>query len=67
MFKRVFYKLTSFKNLLAVWAVVLVTYIVVNNRVDFNNVSMTLVGVIVAYFPVNLIQKRNSQQTKDPS
>lgn len=58
MTKRVLLKLTSWKNLLTLWAVVLITFIVLGNKVDFNNVAMLLTSIPLIYFPINVFQKR---------
>lgn len=57
IFKRILLKLTSFKNLIVSWAIFIVTFIVAENRVDFNNVAMAAFAVIVAYLPANILQK----------
>lgn len=50
-------KLSSFKNILVIWAVAIITYIVMANKVDFNNIAMMLCGAVIVYFPVNVKQK----------
>ena len=62
MIKRIFTKLTSFKNILTLWSVGMITYIVSANRVDWNNVSMALVAIPLSYFAVNIIQKKIKEE-----
>lgn len=50
-------KLSSVKNLLVLWAVLFITYIVVFDKQAFNNVAMMLTGAVIVYFPVNVKQK----------
>lgn len=50
-------KLKSFKNLLVLWAVFLITYIVVKGKQEFLSVAMLLAGAVIVYFPVNVKQK----------
>lgn len=65
MLKRILLKLTSFKNILVLWSVFIVTFIVTKNRVDFNNVCMALVGVVIAYLPINTWQKVVDNSSKE--
>lgn len=55
--KTLFRKLKSFKNLLVLWAVFLITYIVVADKQEFLSVAMLLAGAVIVYFPVNVKQK----------
>lgn len=55
--KTLFRKLKSLKNLLVLWAVFLITYIVVANKQEFLSVAMLLAGAVIVYFPVNVKQK----------
>lgn len=55
--KILFRKLKSFKNLLVLWAVVLITYIIVADKQEFLSVAMLLAGAVIVYFPVNVKQK----------
>ena len=50
-------KLKSFKNLLVLWAVFIITYIVVAGKQEFLSVAMLLAGAVIVYFPVNVKQK----------
>lgn len=59
MWKRLLLKLTSVKTWLLIWATALIAYIVIKDKVAFNNLTMLLAGIIISYFPVNLIEKRN--------
>lgn len=55
--KTLFRKLKSFKNLLVLWAVLLITHIVVADKQEFLSVAMLLAGAVIIYFPVNVKQK----------
>lgn len=61
-------KLKSFKNLLVLWAVFIITYIVIKGKQEFLSVAMLLAGAVIVYFPVNVKQKEilsNSNKDKD--
>lgn len=58
-------KLKSLKNLLVLWAVVLITYIVVADKQEFLSVAMLLAGAVIVYFPVNVKQKEILSNNKN--
>lgn len=51
-------KLKSIKNLLVIWAVVLISFIVFANRQEFIQLATVLSGAVIVYFPVNVQQKK---------
>lgn len=64
---RVLVKMTSFKNLLVLWAIAMITYIVMADKASFNNVAMLLAGVVITYLPVNVYQKKNQTRIGENS
>lgn len=58
-------KLKSLKNLLVLWAVALITYIVVAGKQEFLSVAMLLAGAVIVYFPVNVKQKEILSNNKN--
>lgn len=65
MLKRILLKITSVKNLLLFWSIFLITYIVMKNRVDFNNLAMFLIAVPIAYLPANILAKLKNNKTEE--
>lgn len=51
-------KLKSVKNIIVAWAAILITYIVVANKVDFTQLAVILAAIPVAYIPSNVYQKK---------
>ena len=51
-------KLKSVKTWIVVWAVGLITYIVVAGKVDFLTLATLLATIPLAYLPVNAYQKK---------
>lgn len=51
-------KLKSIKNLLVIWAVILISFIVFANRQEFIQLATVLSGAVIVYFPVNVQQKK---------
>ena len=51
-------KLTSVKFWVTMWAMVMVTFIVITNKTDFLNIAQWLCGVPLAYLGVNVWQKK---------
>ena len=52
--KNVLRKLGSVKVWIALWSMILITYIVMQNREAFNNLAMLAVGPIIAYLGANV-------------
>ena len=51
-------KLKSVKTWIVMWAVGLITYIVVAGKVDFLTLATLLATIPLAYLPVNAYQKK---------
>lgn len=51
-------KLKSVKLWVTVWAIGMVTYIVVANRTEFNQIAQWLCAVPLAYIGANVAQKK---------
>jgi hypothetical protein len=51
-------KLKSVKVWITIWAIALITYIVVANRVDFLQLAHLLATIPMIYLPVNTWQKK---------
>ena len=51
-------KVKSVKVLITIWAIGLITYIVIANRVDFINLAHLLASIPMIYLPVNVWQKK---------
>ncbi len=51
-------KLTSAKLWVTIWAVVMVTFIVIADRKDFTTIAQWLCGVPLAYIGANVWQKK---------
>lgn len=51
-------KLKSVKLWVTIWAVGMVTYIVVANRTEFNQIAQWLCAVPLAYIGANVAQKK---------
>jgi amino acid permease len=51
-------KLKSAKLWVTIWAVIMVTYIVVANRSEFNQIAQWLCAVPLAYIGANVYQKK---------
>lgn len=51
-------KLTSAKLWVTIWAVAMVSYIVLANRVAFTTIAQWLCGVPLAYIGANVYQKK---------
>ena len=49
-------KLKSIKNILLIWLVFMITYIVFSNKLDFISLAQNLALAVLAYFPVNVAQ-----------
>lgn len=63
--KRIALKLTSVKNQLTYWSCFLITYIVVENKVDFYGIALALCGIALSYFAVSEIQKHIERKKGD--
>ena len=51
-------KLKSVKTWVVVWALGLITYIVIADKVDFIQLAVLLATIPLAYVPVNVWQKK---------
>lgn len=51
-------KLTSVKVIITLWAMVVITYIVIFNRVEFLQLATFLSSIPLAFIPANVIQKK---------
>lgn len=51
-------KLKSIKNILVMWAIGLITYIVITDKQEFLQLATILAGAVIVYFPVNVKQKQ---------
>lgn len=51
-------KLKSVKTLIVIWAVAMITYIIIADRAGFYGIAERLVFVPLAYIPVNVAQKK---------
>jgi hypothetical protein len=52
--RNVFRKLGSVKVWIALWSMILISYIVLKDRSSFNNLAMLAVGPIIAYLGANV-------------
>jgi hypothetical protein len=52
--KNVIKKLGSVKVWIALWSMLLITYIVIKDRASFNNLAQLAIGPIVAYLAANV-------------
>lgn len=57
-------KLKSVKNIVVMWAVALITYIVVAGKADFIPVAQMLGAIPAAYIPCNVWQKKKLEGEK---
>lgn len=55
--KQVHNKLKSAKLWIAVWACLLITFIVAFDRTDFMQLALVLTAIPIAYAPINVWQK----------
>jgi uncharacterized membrane protein (DUF441 family) len=51
-------KFTSVKTWIALWSMVIITYITLKGAADFNNLAMLLTGPIVGYLAANVWQDK---------
>jgi hypothetical protein len=51
-------KLLSIKVWIALWSLFLISYVVVNNLGDFNNLAMALVVPVIGYLGANVWQDK---------
>lgn len=51
-------KFKSVKTWIVIWAIGLITYIVVSGKVDFLTLATLLATIPLAYLPVNAYQKK---------
>jgi hypothetical protein len=51
-------KLTSVKTWIVVWALLLITYIVIMEEVQFLQLATLLATIPLAYIPSNVLQKK---------
>ena len=51
-------KLKSVKTWVVIWALGLITYIVIADKVDFIQLAVLLATIPLAYVPVNVWQKK---------
>lgn len=51
-------KLLSAKLWVTIWSIVMVTFIVMANRTEFNNIAQWLCSVPLAYIGANVLQKK---------
>lgn len=51
-------KLKSVKTWIVIWAVALITYIVIAGKVDFLSLATLLATIPLAYIPSNVYQKK---------
>jgi hypothetical protein len=51
-------KLKSVKNLIVAWALGLITYIVIADKVNFLQLAILLATIPLAYIPSNVYQKK---------
>lgn len=51
-------KLLSIKTWVTFWAIGLITYIVIANRIDFMHLAELLSAIPFAYIPLNVLQKK---------
>jgi hypothetical protein len=51
-------KLKSVKTWIVLWALGLITYIVVSGKVDFLQLAILLATIPLAYIPTNVYQKK---------
>ena len=58
-------KLKSSKLWVTIWAVIMVTYIVVANRSEFNQIAQWLCAVPLAYIGANVYQKKIFSDVND--
>ena len=50
-------KLKSVKTLALIWACAFITYVVIADKVDFNNIAFALTAVPISYSYFNIKQK----------
>lgn len=55
-------KLKSVKNWIVIWAVIMITYMVFANRVEWVQMGTLLCAIPLAYIPSNVWQKKILEQ-----
>lgn len=58
-------KLKSVKTWIVVWALGLITYIVVSGKVDFLQLAVLLATIPLAYIPTNVYQKKIEKEQEN--
>lgn len=56
--EKIWRKLGSRKFLLAIWAVIMITYIICADKKDFISIANILSGYIIAYAGINYLGKK---------
>jgi hypothetical protein len=58
-------KLKSVKTWIVLWALGLITYIVVSGKVDFLQLAILLATIPLAYIPTNVYQKKIEKEQEN--
>ena len=58
-------KLKSVKTWVVLWALGLITYIVVSSKVDFLQLAILLATIPLAYIPTNVYQKKIEKEREN--
>lgn len=58
-------KLKSVKTWVVLWALGLITYIVVSSKVDFLQLAILLATIPLAYIPTNVYQKKIEKEQEN--
>lgn len=58
-------KLKSVKTWIVLWALGLITYIVVSGKVDFLQLAVLLATIPLAYIPTNVYQKKIEKEQEN--
>lgn len=58
-------KLKSVKTWVVLWALGLITYIVVSGKVDFLQLAILLATIPLAYIPTNVYQKKIEKEQEN--
>lgn len=58
MIKRIFVKLTSSKFIVTLWAILLCSFIVITNKIEFEGIAYMCCATVLSYIIGNIVQKK---------
>lgn len=58
IWKRILIKLTSFKNIMAIWAMIMITVIIFKNEANFVDLCWGFLGLCGGDVIANIVQKK---------